>query len=383
VLPWYGSDISGGAETDARHTAEHLRAAGVPVEVWTTCAHGPGSDWNLDHCQPGTRLIHDVAVTRFPVTPVRRDDYATIHRQLARGRRVTPRQEALFFAQSIRSRALEAHIRARPEYRCVFTPYLYGTTYWGAYVAPERSFLLPCLHDEGFARMAALGHLFRRVRGMLCNSSAEARLVQRLHGVPQERLSIVGDGITLGAPGNAQAFRARFGIFAPFLLYAGRKSRGKNVSLLLTYFRRYRQRRYTDLELVLIGGGQLAIPPDCRPFVHDLGFVSEQDKRNAYAAAAVFCQPSVQESFSIVLMEAWVQSTPALVNAHCDVTREHCEQGQGGLYFGNYQEFEATLDLLLNDAVLRQRLGQLGRRYVERNFTWEQVMRRVLEAVGG
>ena len=384
VLPWYGPGVLGGAETDARHMVEHLCAAGVPVEVWTTCARGLGSDWNEDYHRPGRTTINGVPVTRFPVTPIDRDRYWAIHRKLAYNGRATLEEEALFFAQSIRSRALCDHIRshaAHPDYVFVFTPYLFGTTYWGAYVAPERALLIPCLHDEGFARLVALRQLFRTVRGVACNSHAEMRLVQRLYGLPEERLAVIGDGIALQGQGNAQAFRERYGISAPFVLYAGRKSYGKNVPLLLTYFCRYRQRRATSLELVLIGGGRVPIPPDCRQAVHDLGFVPEQDKLDANAAATVFCQPSVNESFSIVLIEAWVQRRPALVNARCDVTREHCQQSQGGLYFNGYAEFEAALDLLLSDEALRCRLGERGRRYVAQNFTWERVMDRFLGAV--
>ncbi len=381
VLPWYGPDVTGGAETDARHTVEHLRAAGVPVEVWTTCAHGPGSDWNHNYHRPGQVIIDGVLVRRFPVTPMKRDRYWAIHRRLARGGRVTPEEEAHFLTHSIRSRALCDYIRAQPDYICIFIPYLFGTTYWGAYVAPERSLLIPCLHDEGFARLIALRQLFHAVRGILCNSPAELRLIQRLYGVPGERLAVIGAGIALQGRGDAQAFRERYGVSGPFVLYIGRKSPGKNTPLLLTYFRRYRQRRDTPLELVLIGGGLVPIPSDCRHTVHDLGFLCEQDKLNAYAAATVFCQPSVNESFSIVLMEAWVQHTPVLVNARCEVTREHCQRSQGGLYFSDYQEFEVCLDLLLSDERLRTRLSHLGRHYVAQSYTWDGVLDRFLEAV--
>jgi glycosyltransferase involved in cell wall biosynthesis len=362
---------------------EHLRASGAPVEVWTTCARQLDSDWNVDYHRPGTAAVNGVPVTRFPVSHVRRDRYDAVHRKLAQNKRVTPEEEALFFTQSIRSRALCDHIQAHPQHLVVLTPYLFGTTYWGAYVASERSFLIPCLHDEGFARLVALRQLFRQVRGVLCNSSAEKRLVQRLYGISEERTAVLGDGIALNSRGDARAFRERYGISAPFILYAGRKSPAKNTPLLLTFFQRYRRRRTTRLELVLIGSGQVLIPPDCRHTIHDLGFVSERDKLGAYAAATLFCQPSVHESFSIVLMEAWVQGAAALVNARCDVTREHCQRSQGGLYFYNYQEFEAILDLLLIDKVLRQRMGECGRRYVERNYTWEQVTGRFLKAVYG
>ena len=380
VVPWYGLDVPGGAETHVRHMAEHLRAEGVPVEVWTTCARRLGTDWSENHHQVGQTVINGVPVTRFPVLDINRDRYRAIHLRLAYGGSVTPEEESIYFTQSIRSRALCDHIQAHPEFVCAFTPYLFGTTYWGAYVDPDRSLLIPCLHDEAFARLVALRHLFRSVRGVICNSHAEMHLVQRLYGVPDERLAFIGSGISVAERGDAQAFRERYGISGPFVLYAGRKSPSKNTPLLVNYFCRYRRRRATDLQLVLIGGRKVYIPPDCAHVVHDLGFIPEQDKQDAYAAATVFCQPSVHESFSIVLMEAWVQGTPALVNARCDVTREHCERGQGGLFFNGYQEFEAILDRLLVDRPLRKRLGENGRRYVEQNFTWDKVIDRFRKA---
>jgi glycosyltransferase involved in cell wall biosynthesis len=383
VLPWYGLDVPGGAERDAREMAEHLRADGIKVEVWTTCARRLGTDWSENYHRPGRSTINGVPVTRFPVLSINRAHYRSIHLRLNYGGRVTPKEEGIFFSRSIRSRALCDHIRSHPQYLCAFTPYLFGVNYWGAYVAPQRSFLIPCLHDEAFAHLTALRHLFRAVRGIICNSHAEKLLVQKLYAVPDERLAVIGDGIALTARGNAQAFREKYGITAPFILYAGRKSPSKNTPLLLNYFCRYHRRRNSPLQLILIGSRKISIPSDCRHVVRDLGFVPEQDKHDACAAAAVFCQPSVHESFSLVLMEAWIQGTAALVNARCAVTREHCQRSQGGLYFDGYQEFEAILDLLLSDEGLRQRMGQRGRRYVQQNFSWEQVTSRFLRAVYG
>jgi glycosyltransferase involved in cell wall biosynthesis len=341
-----------------------------------------GADWSENHHRPGRSSINGVPVTRFPVLNIDRSRYHAIHLRLNYGGQVTPQEEAHFFSRSIRSRALTEHIRAHPGHVCVFTPYLFGVTYWGAYAALERSYLIPCLHDdEAFARLAALRHLFNAVRGVLGNSRAEMRLVQQLYDVPDERLAFIGVGVPQSKSGDGQRFREKYGIAAPFVLYAGRKSPSKNTPLLVNYFCRYRRRRNTPLQLVLIGSRQISVPADCQHAVHDLGFVHEQDKLDAYAAATVFCQPSTHESFSIVLMEAWLQGAAALVNARCAVTREHCQQGQGGLYFDGYQEFEAILDLLLSDEGLRHKLGERGRRYVQQNYTWEQVTQRFLKAV--
>ena len=171
-------------------------------------------------------------------------------------------------------------------------------------------------------------------------------------------------------------FDAKYKLDKPFLLYAGRKDRGKNVDLLIQYFRQYRQAKEADVDLVLIGGGALPVTVSANEGIHDLGFVPVQDKYDAYAAATVLCQPSVQESFSLVLMEGWVAGKPALVHGHCAVTKEHCIRSNGGLYFTNYREFAACVELLMTRSKLAEALGQNGRRYVLQNYHWDTIVAR-------
>jgi ABC-type dipeptide/oligopeptide/nickel transport system ATPase component len=108
--------------------------------------------------------------------------------------------------------------------------------------------------------------------------------------------------------------------------------------------------------------------------VVDLGFVPAGDKLDAYAAAALLCQPSVHESFSIVLLESWRAGTPVLVHSHCAVTVDHCRRSNGGLYFSNEDEFAATLDFMLNRPALAQKMGRQGREYVLANFSWDVIV---------
>ena len=100
----------------------------------------------------------------------------------------------------------------------------------------------------------------------------------------------------------------------------------------------------------------------------DLGFVALQDKCDAYAAADVFVQPSIMESFSIVIMEAWLAGTPVLVHSGCAVTRAHVEASGGGLHFNDYPHFAECLDRLLASSELRKRLAAAGREYVLANY---------------
>jgi glycosyltransferase involved in cell wall biosynthesis len=192
--------------------------------------------------------------------------------------------------------------------------------------------------------------------------------------------------VDIPPPGDAARFRKKYRLAEPFLLYAGRKAAEKNVPLLIEYFARYRfTHRDRPLKLVLVGSGRIRIPERLREDVVDLGFVPPQDKFDAYAASLALCQPSQLESFSIVMMEAWLCGTPALVHGRCAVTRDHCLASNGGLFFDEYFEFVEAVDLLSGDAALCRRLADSGRAYVLAHFTWDRVTAnylRVLEQLG-
>jgi len=109
------------------------------------------------------------------------------------------------------------------------------------------------------------------------------------------------------------------------------------------------------------------------------GVVSEPDKWDIVRDSLIAVSPSALESFSLVVIEAWVDQVPVVVNGACGPTREHCEQSGGGLWFSSYPEFEAVLDRLLADAELRALLGASGRRYVDTHFKWPVLIARYAE----
>ncbi len=131
---------------------------------------------------------------------------------------------------------------------------------------------------------------------------------------------------------------------------------------------------------MLAGDGPVTAPPGT-PGVRDLGYLDAAGKAAAYAAATVVCQPSVNESFSIVLMEAWLAGTPVLVHGRCAVTTHHVLSAGGGLAFEDFYEFAEALDLLLEDAERRRRLGEQGRAYVEAVYSWPAVTARLHETL--
>jgi len=260
-------------------------------------------------------------------------------------------------------------------------PYLFALVYFASRIHPDRTVLLPCLHDECFAYLKTVREMFRAAGGLIFNSEPERDLAARLYDLDVSQAHVVGMGLD-PFPADGPAFRARHRLTAPYLVYSGRREPLKGTPLLMDYLDLYRERTGADIKLVLTGSGPYDPPARLAPHILDLGFVSEQEKHDAMADALAFCHPSVNESFSIVILESWLAGTPVLVHAGGEVMPHHCRRSNGGLWFRNYPEFEEALTLLLTQPGLRDALGTAGRRYVERDYSWPSVERRLLAALG-
>jgi glycosyltransferase involved in cell wall biosynthesis len=263
----------------------------------------------------------------------------------------------------------------------IFMPYLFGITYEGSQFVPEKFILIPCLHDEPFARLAITLGMFKRARFIFFNTQPEFELAQRLYGVNGDNSRLVALGFDESPPAHPEVFRAKYGFGNdPYFIFVGRWEKGKNVHLLVEYFKNYLINTGRKVKLVLLGSGDLEVSEDFRKDILPLGFIPLEDKRDAIAGAVALFQPSVNESLSIVIMEAWSLKTPVLVHGNCVVTKHHCTTSGGGLYFSNYFEFEETVNFILNHESSARQMGQLGYRYVRENYSWQKVLDRFEKA---
>lgn len=377
VIPWYGEDIPGGAEMELREVATHLQRAGMDVEILTTCVREFSADWNENYYSAGTAVVEDIAVRRFPVR--RRDTAAfdRVNRRLMEGQHLSLQEEKTFVEEMVNSPQLYEYLKdASDDYALyVFIPYMFGTTYYGMQACPEKSVLIPCFHDEAYLYLRLFRQAYIQARGIIYNAMPEMELANKVYDFTTTEQICMGIGMDTNICANADAFRKAYRIQKPFLLYAGRKDAGKNVHTLLRYFAEYKQRHGdNDLQLVLIGGGSIEIPASVRDDVYDLGFVSRQDKYDAMAAAELLCQPSHNESFSLVIMESWLCGRPVLVHSQCAVTRDFARRANGGLYFRNYFEFEGCIQYILTHPEQARTMGQNGGAFVRENFDWDVIV---------
>ena len=372
ILPRYGSEVLGGAERLAQGAIERLAQRGHDIEVWTTCARDTYT-WINEH-PVGLEQVNGIRVRRFPVQPHQPYD---IFAEL-----LTPESQYKWVSHLAHSPQLYRYIEAHgPAFDfLVFIPYIVGMTYCGARIHPQRSIVWACLHNELAAYLAPTRRVLANAAGIIFNTVAEQALMVNKLGIKHPRTVVTGMGFDLPA-GDGTTFRQKYPqIGRQFFIYAGRLEPDKNVDLLFQYFSRYRSRHNHPLDLVLLGNGPLNNGKKI-PGIIPLGFVDEVTKRNALAAATFLCQPSSNESFSIVLMESWTQGRPVLVHERCAVTIEHVRQAQGGLYFANYNDFEGAVEYLLTQPDQADQMGANGRAYVRQNYNWPVIIDRLEQAL--
>jgi len=189
--------------------------------------------------------------------------------------------------------------------------------------------------------------------------------------------AVVGVGSEVPERPVADRFRQRFNVQDRIALYVGRIDANKGCGELFAFFRRYARESPHGLTLVLVGDQVLPVPDD--PRIRHLGFLSDEDKFDALAAAEVLLMPSYFESLSMVTLEAWALARPVLANAHCDVLKGQCLRSNGGLFYANYEEFAEALRTLERSAPLARALGANGRAYYLRHYTWPVIERKYLD----
>jgi glycosyltransferase involved in cell wall biosynthesis len=379
VVQRCGIEVNGGAEQHCLMVARRL-AARYRTEVLSTCALDYAT-W-ADHYPPGEEWIGEVCIRRFRVQgarDVRRFDRLSEAIRPRIGTLERAEEERWMCEQGPWAPDLLDYLRAhKGDYDAfVFFTYLYATTYFGLPLVADKALLAPTAHDEWPIHLGIWDALFELPRAFIFNSEEEAAFLRRRF--PKARLNGPIVGVAVEPPGSvdAHSFRRTYGIHRPFLLYVGRIDPSKGVDELLEHFQTYRRSSGGDrVELVLVGKPVVEIAP--RPGVRILGFVPEEHKWGAIAACEALVMPSRYESLSMACLEAWSLARPVLVTAASDVLVAQCRRSQGGLWYGNGDEFSAALDVLLCEPTVAKALGRQGERFVRENYRWP----RILDAYG-
>ena len=375
VVQRYGADISGGAELHARYIAERL-AQHAQVEVLTTRAKDYVT-WR-NELPPGEERVGGVLVRRFASRARNVSDFGARSNWVF-GHPHTLQEELRWLdSQGPRSPALIRYIaRVRHEFDYfLFFSYRYYQAYYGARAVPEKAVLVPTAERDPAIGLGIFGPIFRGVRAVMYNSPEERALIDAVSR-RQGPSVVVGVGSNIPDRTQPGRFRKAHNVHRPFALYLGRIDVNKGCGEMFDYFTRYAERNPRGMDLVLVGSKHMDVP--AHPRIRHLGFLPDEDKFDALAAADVLVMPSPYESLSMVTLEAWALGRPVLVNGRCDVLRGQCLRSDGGLFYESADEFAEGLYMLESHGPAGAVLGRNGREFFRRHYTWPVIERKYLD----
>lgn len=394
IIPWFGRELKGGAEQQAWQVATRLAGRGHHVEVLTTCCGSHQDDWETNNLPEGLAMEREgFAVRRFPVAPRDRAafdrvcgsllslDPATLKPGVPP---VSAEDSTLFVNELIKSPALLDYLKAHGDdfTSFILLPYLYGPVLKAIEIVGAKAALQPCLHDESYAYLPEVAQAFYGANRLLFNSEGERELALRLYGPGiWSKSFLVGEGVEVDRSIAASNGAAPLTEQGRFLLYLGRKDPGKNTPLLLRAFQRFRAvRPNSNLRLILAGIGSVDL--NGADAIEDLGLVSEEQKSELLRDCAALVQPSENESFSRVMMEAWLHGKPVAVHSGCLATAVALRTADGGWSAGPESEWAGLFaEIERSRAPELARLGENGRRYAEVVADWDCVMDRYERAL--
>ena len=209
----------------------------------------------------------------------------------------------------------------------------------------------------------------RRADRVVCPSETTRRALAAA-GFDEDRLTVVPLGVEPSDvdPGRPAALRAAQGLHGPFVLWVGTLEPRKNLPTLAQAMQ-----RVPDVPLVVVGPTGWRSDPGAVTGLlgnraHFVGPVSEADKQAWYAAADVFCYPSLCEGFGLPVAEAMARGTP-VVTAAGTATEE---VAAGAALIVDPTDPVALADAILSvlaDQGLSARLTEAGRRRAA-ELTW-------------
>ncbi|MET8453987.1 glycosyltransferase family 4 protein [Streptomyces sp. NPDC005209] len=198
-------------------------------------------------------------------------------------------------------------------------------------------------------------------------------------GARPNRVRLIPQAPDLFGIADPSGFRERHGITGEMVLFLGRRIPSKGYGVLRDAAPAV-WRAHPDTTFVVAGPRGDASPWD-HPRVRDLGMVDDQTKHDALAAASLLCLPTSADVFPLSFTEAWACGRPVVSGSFRGV-HEVVREGVDGMVVDPEPGAVAnTLNWLLADPQVRERLGAAGRRRVSTEMTWSRVAETITASI--
>ena len=219
---------------------------------------------------------------------------------------------------------------------------------------------------------------------VIVNSKFMKNDLQRLFGLPYEKINVVANGINSTAYSGVEKdydFRRQYAADnEKIILFMGRLVYEKGVQHLISAMPKILE-NYHDAKLVIAGKGgmldELKSQADYMGLsdkVYFTGYLNSKQVQKMYKCADVAVFPSTYEPFGIVALEAMLAGVPTVVSdvGGLDEIVTHGVDGMKS-YAGNPNSIADSVTALLYDHQLATNISKKARQKVKEQFNWEKI----------
>ena len=227
------------------------------------------------------------------------------------------------------------------------------------------------LHDSYFWKLLKLGFKYLNDASAIIAVSDEAK--RFISNFTSKDVVVIPNGV------DVEKFRPMKGNGqSKALLYVGRLSARKGVQLLIPLL--FKCMKEHNAELIIAGKDEMFMLPLlklqgslCKK-VRVLGFVPDAKLPELYNYADLFLMPSLtMESFGITAIESLACATPVVATKAGALPKII----KSGGIATNLWEFPKAVESLLADPDRIRELGREGRKFVEEEYSWDVVAKRI------
>jgi glycosyltransferase involved in cell wall biosynthesis len=248
----------------------------------------------------------------------------------------------------------------------------------------DRPFVLTPVHHPRWHgwRYTEYDKIYREADALCVLTNEEKRLLVEQKGADEAKIHVTGIGPVLSHTHDAEAFRAKYDIRGPFVLYLGQQFRYKGVGALLQAAPLV-WKKHPEITFVFIGPqtkySKAIFSSATDPRIRNLGEVDLEAKTSALSCCEFLCLPSSQESFGGVYVEAWALGK-AVIGGRIPPIAELISEGRDGLLSSQDPgELAEQVSWLLAHPEQCREMGSVGKEKVETRYTWDQIAKKTAE----
>lgn len=219
---------------------------------------------------------------------------------------------------------------------------------------------------------------------VIVNSNYMKNELQRLFGLPYEKINVIPNGINLSNFTGIERdydFRRQYAMDnEKIILYVGRLVYEKGIQHLIAAMPKVLS-NYHDAKLIIAGRGgmmdqlrQEASNLGLNNKIYFTGYLDSKQVQKMYKCADVAVFPSTYEPFGIVALEAMLAGVPTVVSdvGGLDEIVTHGVDGMKA-YAGNANSIADSITALLYDHQLATNVAKKAKQKVKEQFNWEKI----------